>query len=302
MSHTHRFDRTRAATRGRRARPTEAAYFVALVVLVELLLLSGCSQGGGIASLFDGGVRKDLEQADALLADQRHDEAAELYEQITQRKPGHPEANGRLARICFQRGDYDRAMRCYREALKTKPDSFPYALGLAQSLSRLAMTAPQRDKVMDAAARAYRYAQSLDPKNFTAVTQLAMCYREQGDFTRAIETLQEAAKLYPNAAVIQTQLGEIYHSQNQIEPALACFQRALELDAKNVEAHNGCGMVNVALSQSGGIRATITRERAVAHFKRSLQLYDRQPQIRTMLNQLEPYQWRAVTVSDEAGE
>ena len=78
------------------------------------------------------------------------------------------------------------------------------------------------------------------------------------------------------------------------------FNQALRTDNRDSAAHNGCGLVNRALAEAGGARGSLARERAIAHFRRSLQINPHQPQIRSMLEQLAVYEWKAVTVTEEA--
>ncbi|MEK6642762.1 MAG: tetratricopeptide repeat protein [Planctomycetota bacterium] len=279
-----------------------ARVFFALCLGITLLLAATGCQSNGTLTVSRPTIDDQLRQGDRLFAEQKEDEARAVYESILVKSPAHAGVNARLGRMAFHAGRYDEAVQRFREAMKAEPNQFHYALCLAQTLSRLATTAMDRPKAMDAAARAYRYAQSLDPTNFTATIQLAMCYREQGEFDKAIDTLNEAAKRYPNAAPIHVQLGEIYHSQNDFAHATEEYNLALKNDPNSLAAHNGCGVVNTSISSNGGAKGSIARERAVAHFRRSLALNGNQPQIRNMLNQLEPYQWKAVTVVEESPE
>jgi len=55
----------------------------------------------------------------------------------------------------------------------------------------------------------------------------------QGQGTRAIEELEQAAVLVPQASEIQNHLGLAYWSDGRIEAARAAFERAIELDCEN---------------------------------------------------------------------
>jgi tetratricopeptide (TPR) repeat protein len=151
-----------------------------------------------------------------------------------------------------------------------------------------------RDKLLQSAARAYQYAQSLKPDNLMATLELAACYREYGEFAKATSTLHDAAKLHPQSSAIHTQLGEVYHAQGRFDEALAEFKTALRLDPGDFAAHNGCGVVNAAVAQARGPKGSMARARAIAHFRRSLELSGDQPQVRRALQRLEPYQWTVV--------
>jgi tetratricopeptide (TPR) repeat protein len=267
-----------------------------------LLVISGCQSSSTniLSGMGESGVRSALERGDRLIAASNPDGAGKVFQDTLNKYPQHPVLNGRLGGLYFQRGDYERAASYYRTALKSDPNCFHYALTLAQCQGRLAATSIDRDKKMEAAARAYQFAQTLDPQNFTATIELAMCYREIGDYSKAVEILRDAAREHPNAAIIHTQLGEIYHSQNDLDHALDEFSLALKCDGRNLAAHNGCALVNTARAQESGAKGSIARERAVAHLRRSLQINPHQPDVRGMLDRLEPYQWKAVTVTEEA--
>jgi len=267
-----------------------------------LLAIAGCQNGGTrlLAPLQEANTRREIERADQLISEKQANEAAAILDDIVRKDPNNHAVHARLGRIRFDSGDYATAAQHYRAALRVEPSCFHYALALAQCQSRLAATSMDRDKTMDAAARAYQYAQSLDPQSFAATIQLAACYREQGAFDKACKALQDAGKLYPNAAVIHTQLGEVFLAQIQCDAAMREFKAALKIEPTNLAAHNGCGAVNAALSQAGGAKGAMARERAIAHYRRSLQIDDKQPGIRNALQDLEPYQWKTVTVTEDS--
>jgi len=280
-------------------------YFGLLCAGVMMLIaVAGCQKGGTnlLASFREASTRRDLEKADALIAAKDDGQAALLLEKIVRREPHHAGARARLGRMAYASGDYEHAAEHYRAALRTEPDSLDYALALARSLARLAATSIDRDKMMEAAARAYCYAQLLDSQGFTATIELATCYSELGAFDKAEAALKDAIKQHPNVADIHAQLGEVYHARNRFDAALSEFRAALLLDPGNLAAHNGCGMVNAELARSGGPKGSIARERAIAHFRRSLQVCADQPRVRQAMQQLEPYQWKTVTAVEEAPE
>jgi tetratricopeptide (TPR) repeat protein len=269
-----------------------------------LIAVAGCQSGQlkWPPSIREASTRRDLQKADALIAKKDDLQAAQLLEKIVRREPNHAGARARLGRLALASGDYAQAAENFRAALRNQPDSFEYALSLARCLARLAESSMDREKMMEAAARAYCFAQMLDPQGYTATIELAACYREQGAFEKAAAALKDALKHYPDAADLHAQLGEAYHAQNLRDAALGEFRAALILDPDNLAAHNGCGRVNAELARQGGPKGSIARERAIAHFRRSLQVCADQPQVRHTLQELEPYQWKAVTAIETAPE
>lgn len=293
-----------ASTTRERDRIHARAFKVLCVVIMLMLVINGCQSSGAniLTGIGEREIRSALDRGDRIIAAGNSDGAARVYQDALNKHPQHPVLSGRLGGIYFQRGDYERAAGYYRAALKSDPNCFHYALTLAQCQGRLAATSIDRDNKMEAAARAFQFAQTLDPQNLTATIELAMCYREIGEYDKALEILKDAANEHPNAAIIHTQVGEIYHSQNDLDRALEEFNLALACDGRNLAAHNGCAMVDAARAREGGAKSSIARERAIAHLRRSLQINPHQPEIRGMLDRLEPYQWRAVTVTEESAQ
>ena len=59
---------------------------------------------------------------------------------------------------------------------------------------------------------------------------------DEGDSTRAVSDLRQAAALKPESSEIQNHLGIAYERAGQPAAALAAFERAVELDCDNAAA------------------------------------------------------------------
>ena len=79
------------------------------------------------------------------------------------------------------------------------------------------------------AAKAYQAAVELAPDQEQYRIALALELVQHHTFDAAILVLEQAAKLFPRSARIQTLLGIAHYANQQIEAALASLTRAIEL-------------------------------------------------------------------------
>lgn len=126
-------------------------------------------------------------------------EGAELtvLQKVTQRRvdaaPDNPALQFLLANLSFEKKDYGRAVRAYRETLRLAPDS-PEALN---NLAWLYATAQDPDWRRPAEAlRLSRRAAELDPKPHILDT-LAESYYLNGDFSAALDAINRALAKNP---------------------------------------------------------------------------------------------------------
>jgi Flp pilus assembly protein TadD len=68
----------------------------------------------------------------------------------------------------------------------------------------------------------------------------------QGEGTRAIKELEQAAILVPHASEVQNHLGLAYWSDGQLVDARVAFERAIELDCDNTAARANLDQLRVA--------------------------------------------------------
>jgi tetratricopeptide (TPR) repeat protein len=85
----------------------------------------------------------------------------------------------------------------------------------------------------DEARIEYQQALRLDPKCLDASLALAKLYRQMDDYDHAVATLTAAAKEHPNSAAVYFELGMIYSSRKDWQPALENLGKAAQLDPEN---------------------------------------------------------------------
>ena len=75
-----------------------------------------------------------------------------------------------------------------------------------------------------------------DAENAKIWRQLGVCYLETRQFDLALEALTRAVAAAPADAMTHYLLGHAYGSTGQLEPAAACYRRALEVDPHHAKA------------------------------------------------------------------
>jgi cytochrome c-type biogenesis protein CcmH/NrfG len=82
-----------------------------------------------------------------------------------------------------------------------------------------------------------------DPKNITAIVQLANVYFDAERFTDAISWYEKALALDPKDADVSTDLGVSYYYTNRTEEALQRFEASLKIDPKHTKTLLNKGIV-----------------------------------------------------------
>ena len=101
----------------------------------------------------------------------------------------------------------------------------------------------------------FKTAVKLEPNSEEAVTTLAILYSEEGDTTRAVETLSSVPDT-ARSAKLYSALGYTYEQQKQYKKAIDSYKRAILLDRDNLDAIRGLaqnlmndGQTDAALDQ-----------------------------------------------------
>lgn len=226
----------------------------------------------------------------------RYDSAADAFQRAIRHDPRCAAAHAGLARLRLRQGAFDLAAMSFRSAVKYDPQRFEYAMELADCLrAGAAQHADPRAQLADA-IRAYQYAESLDRTSYQPVLGIGVCYRLLGDVDRALDRLRRAIALNPAAIAPHIEKAAAHFARSEYRNALAEYRQVLEMDPNNVAAHNGAGRVNAVLARARGPRGALARERAVAHFRRSIELIADQAEIRKALAELEMYRYPGVQV------
>ena len=180
---------------------------------------------------------------------------------ILKRDPNNLEAHKLLGRIYLRSlGDMQSgnsggssnsvlklAIEQYEQIVKIEPSNVDDHLLLGR-LYRL-------NNDLQKAESEFKTAVKLQPDSEEAVTTLAYLYNEEGDATRAVQTLSAVPDV-GRSAKMYSALGYTYEQQKQYKEAINSYRRAIELDRDNLDAIRGLaenlmndGQTDAALEQ-----------------------------------------------------
>ena len=180
---------------------------------------------------------------------------------ILKRDPNNLEAHKLLGRIYLRSlGDMQSgssnsssssvlklAIEQYEQIVKIEPNNVDDHLLLGR-LYRL-------NNDLQKAENEFKIAVKLQPDSEEAVTTLAYLYNEEGDATRAVQTLSSVPDT-GRSAKMYSALGYTYEQQKQYKEAINSYRHAIELDRDNLDAIRGLaenlmndGQTDAALEQ-----------------------------------------------------
>jgi len=188
----------------------------------------------------------------------RNSEATiELYSRAIALDPDFSTAYNNRGLAYYDKGDYDRAIADYDQAIQLEPDATTYySRGLAYYYKG----------DYDRAIADYDQAIKLKPDYAIAYRSRGRAYRKKGDYDRAIADLNQAIALAPQRASFYYSRGFIHHAFEQYGFAIADFTESIVYDSEGqVGASNYC-MRGDSYKQMSDI------EKAIADFETCLQL------------------------------
>ena len=171
-----------------------------------------------------------------------------------QLKPDYAEAHANLGLAFNNQGNLDEAVASYRRALALKPDFAEVHNNLGNAL---------KDKGhLDEAVACYRRALALKPDYAEAHNNLGNALKEQGKLDEAAACYRRALALKPDYADAHYNLGNALNDPGKLDEVVACYRRALALQPDYAKAHNNLGLI---LSEQGKLdEAAVCYRRALA--------------------------------------
>jgi len=259
-------------------------------LLVTCMMIAGCRHGDWDAMtrpVREAVAASHARRAEALVNRGDDAGAAGAYEAALDHDPNNAALHAEAAKVYARRGQLDFAVGHYQAAVRAESNNAEYALALAETLVRCAENSVDRRERLEAAERAYGHARWLAPERPDIALKYARCLRGLGRFRAAVRMLGEAQRLDPSSSDVHIELASIHHETGDLDAAFVEYGQALKLDPENVTAHNACGFLNLELSRRPDSQRPLARERAIAHFRKSLELNPDQPRICEQLLQFE---------------
>jgi tetratricopeptide (TPR) repeat protein len=184
-----------------------------------------------------------------------YDRAIADYDQAIRFKPGYATAYYNRGIVYAQKGDIDRAVADYDKAIQLKPD-FADAY-----YSRGSVYKEKGDA--DRAIADFDQAIQLKPDYAEAYNNRGLAYIHKSDYARAIADYDKAIQLQPNYAEAYYHRGIAYQDKGDIDRAIADFDQAIQLRPNYAEAYSGRG---IAYYYKGDT------DRAIADYDKAIQL------------------------------
>jgi tetratricopeptide (TPR) repeat protein len=133
-------------------------------------------------------------------------------------------------------GQYDLAVRKYREALARDPRRpglhFRAGRALLARAQQLGAGA-ERDEAREAAVQEFQAELRLDPTNANAAYELGEMHRRKGSLDEARSMFERAVTAYPDFAEARIGLARVLAAQESPERALPHLQKAVSLEPDN---------------------------------------------------------------------
>lgn len=200
---------------------------------------------------------KDLDRAEALMGEGKHDQAIALLSALAQKDPRAPGLEAKLGKAYYEKRDYQQAVIHLQRALEQRPDDgeSTQLLGLSYHLlGRLPQAIPLLEKVQswlprpdvtasyllginyiqtyqyDKARAAFAKMFSVPADSPRAHLVLAQMMLRQEFEDKAVPELQRALELDPRLPMAHFILGEIYLYKSNFQLALDEFRKEIELN------------------------------------------------------------------------
>ncbi len=182
-------------------------------------------------------------------------DAANIYRQIIDVDPDHPDANFLLGSLLLQTGDPAQAAELLSRAIAATPDQPMYHSTMGSALFQLGR--------IDEAANSFRKAIAVDANFFDAHNSLGNALSAMGRREEAIASYRAAIAIKPDFPEAYCNLGLALHGLGQLEGATESYRQAITLRPKFTQAHNNLGISYKELGQM---------DEAVACFQQAIAL------------------------------
>jgi len=119
-------------------------------------------------------------------------------------------------RAFYLAGDYAKAIECYKDTVRLKPNSAKAHFNLGLAYDKAGYTKE--------AIKSYEEVIRLDPKSSVTYCNLGFLYKGLGDSQKAIESFKEAIHIKPTYDKARGNLGMVYVEVGDIENALKEYE------------------------------------------------------------------------------
>jgi protein O-mannosyl-transferase len=140
------------------------------------------------------------------------------------------------------KGEYERGIEYYQKSIEINPNYANAYDGLGQSL--------KIQKKLDDAIKQFSRALYLDPENISAYLNIGTIYDEQGEPEKALSIYLQALNMNPQNDQILNDIGSIMLKQGKQNEAINYYTRALKTNPKNVITLTNIGNAYLLLGKT----------------------------------------------------
>ena len=155
--------------------------------------------------------------------------AESSYRQALRLEP-HAGTLNNLGIVLMERGQFDEAAACYRDALELRPD-------YSEAYNNLGITRMEQGG-WDDAMLCYRQALFLNANFVEAHYNLGRGFAAQGMKDEALASFEQAVQCKPDAAGALNELGNGYKDQGRLDEAITCYRKALAAAPHDAGIHS----------------------------------------------------------------
>ncbi len=192
--------------------------------------------------------------ADALLQQERLDDALEAYEEAVRLHPNDVVPKTGRAEVLKAMGRLDEALDAYNEVTHLHPNDVVPKNGRAEVLKAMGR--------LDEALDAYNEVAHLHPEDVFAKTGRAEVLKAMGSLDEALDAYNEVAHLHPNDVVPKTGRAEVLKAMGRLDEALDAYNEVTHLHPNDVVPKNGRAEV---LKTMGRLDEALDAYNEVAH-------------------------------------
>ncbi len=155
----------------------------------------------------------------------------------------------------MQRGEFEKSIAAWRDALKMEPKDVSALSNLGSALTYAGR--------LEEATEQYREALAADPENYKTQSNLGVALSRTGNLEEALAHLKRALELNPEDVASLTAMGGALMQAGKLDEAVSTLREAIEIEPAHTDAYNNLGG---ALSRKGEF------PEAIALFERGLSL------------------------------
>jgi len=223
-------------------------------------------------------LQAHINTADCLRQLQQYDSALVYGRRAEQIDPNMPQLQEILGNIYDKNQHYKQAISAYKRALELDSGNTELMTSLAVSYLKLDRAEDSKELLTSAV--------TLDPDNGRAFRHLGYCY------LKLYESLAADYRLACQQGSADSEhLESLKRDRKQLmEMALENYKRAVDIDEADWDAQRGLGVAHVIAGKTDdGTVGQINRDKAIFHWRRSLQINPDQPRAEALRDLIAKY-------------